>query len=197
MPGTRSCGRASASVLPAAASDTMREPGATRSGFDSRSTAVGPRELYPATASSSRLVVPHVVVGADGEHPRRVARRGDAAVLRVAGGIPPEVAGSGNHGDPRLHGAPGGQRERIGEERLGHRGADRQVDHADVVLGAVRDGVVDRLDGGADRAAADAVEHLERQQAAPAARRRRRRRPESVPSPPMMPATCVPWPKSS
>ena len=49
-------------------------------------------------------------------------------------GVAPEIAGRGDDGDPRLHGAPCRQREGIGEERLGGRGADRQVDHADVVL---------------------------------------------------------------
>jgi hypothetical protein len=33
-------------------------PGATRSGFARKSTAVGPRELYPAITSSYRTTVP-------------------------------------------------------------------------------------------------------------------------------------------
>ena len=102
------------------------------------------------------------VVGADREHPRRISWRGDTAVdLRPVGG-PAEVARRSHHDDARVYRALGGERERIGVERLGHGRADRQVDDADVPAGFVGDGVVDRRDGRADRAVTLLVEHLER-----------------------------------
>src|SRR6266850_2351452 len=44
--------------LPGTASETIPVPVATTSGFARKSTAVGPRELYPAILSSIRVIVP-------------------------------------------------------------------------------------------------------------------------------------------
>ena len=48
-------------MLPGAASDTVPVPGATRSGFAPKSTAVGPEELNAAIVSSVRVIVPIVL----------------------------------------------------------------------------------------------------------------------------------------
>jgi hypothetical protein len=45
-------------VLPGTESDSIPTLGASTSGFAAASIAVGPRELYVATVSSLRLVVP-------------------------------------------------------------------------------------------------------------------------------------------
>ena len=45
VPATRSSGLRNASALPSSLSETMRVPGATRSGLAAKSKAVGPREL--------------------------------------------------------------------------------------------------------------------------------------------------------
>ncbi len=58
MPHSRISGLALKSVLPASVSDSMPTPGATMSGFAWKSSAVGPRELKPATVSSERSTVP-------------------------------------------------------------------------------------------------------------------------------------------
>src|SRR5262249_44007503 len=47
-------------VLAVGTSDTMCEPGATRSGFWNAWYHVGPRELYHAIVSSDRVTVPAV-----------------------------------------------------------------------------------------------------------------------------------------
>ena len=69
---------------------------------------------------------------ADGQHPRRVAGRRDAAVLRLARRVAAEVAGGGDDDDAGVDGALGGERQRILGERLVDAGRDRQVDDADV-----------------------------------------------------------------
>ncbi len=60
-------------MLPAAATDSRLSPGATMSGFANPSYHDGPRELYGATRSSTRVVVLKVcaapAVSADGELP--------------------------------------------------------------------------------------------------------------------------------
>ena len=48
-------------MLPGAASETVPVPGATRSGFESKSMKVGPDELKPAIVSSLRVSVPLVL----------------------------------------------------------------------------------------------------------------------------------------
>ena len=48
-------------MLPGAASETVPVPGATRSGFASKSMKVGPDELKPAIVSSLRVSVPFVL----------------------------------------------------------------------------------------------------------------------------------------
>ncbi len=73
-----------------------------------------------------------------------------------------EVAGGGDDDDAGVDGALGGQRQRVGRERLEHAGGDRQVDDADVVGVLDRDRVVDRGDDVADVAVSVRVEHLER-----------------------------------
>ena len=93
---------------------------------------------------------------ADGQHPGRIARRGDPAVLRLAVSVLAEVAGGGDDDDAGVDGALGGERQRVGLERLGDRRADRQVDDADVVGALVRDRPVERRDDVADDAAARA-----------------------------------------
>src|SRR5687767_815281 len=45
-------------VLVGSDNETMPVPGATTSGFASKSIAAGPRELYPAITSSVRMTVP-------------------------------------------------------------------------------------------------------------------------------------------
>ena len=99
-----------------------------------------------------------------GDDPRCIAGRRHTSVLPVAVRVASEIASRRDHGDPGLHGPPCRQRERIREERLRSRSAHREVDDADVVFLTVCDGEVDRLNGGADRAAAGTVEHLERKQ---------------------------------
>ena len=51
-------GAVCATVLPATSAAHTLLPGATRSGFITRSIAVGPLELYVVTTSSDRLAVP-------------------------------------------------------------------------------------------------------------------------------------------
>ena len=100
--------------------------------------------------------------GADREHPRCVAGRCDAAPLRGAGRVPPAVAGGGHDGNAAVHQRLGGQRQRVRVVRLGHRGADRQVHHADPVARAV---FVDPIEGSqhvADRPLTLLVQHFER-----------------------------------
>src|SRR5512144_1061267 len=58
VPPSSANGRAFASVLFGALSDSIPTPGATRSGFAAWSIAVGPRELNGAITSSDRSAVP-------------------------------------------------------------------------------------------------------------------------------------------
>jgi hypothetical protein len=97
---------------------------------------------------------------ADRDHPGRVARRPDGAVLRRAARPPAEIAGGGDDDQARFHGAPGGQRQRVGFVRLVHAGGDGEVDDAQLQRVLVRDGVVDRGDHVADVALAVGVEHF-------------------------------------
>ena len=85
----------------------------------------------------------------------------DAAVLRLAVGVPTEIARRRDDDDPRFDGALGRERQRIGVVRLVDAGGDRQVDDADVERVLVRDRVVDRGDDVADVALAVAVEHFQ------------------------------------
>ena len=80
-----------------------------------------------------------VAVGsADREHPGCVAGCGYAAVLRLAVGRLPEVAGSGDNDNPGVHRVLGGKRQGIGEEGLRDGRADREIDDPDVVGRAIR-----------------------------------------------------------
>ena len=93
-------------------------PGAARSGFTARSNLVGPRELYDATVSSDRLVVPHVfsapTVIANGELPGEVMPpRIGTPVARLA-----VVAGGRDDDDACGDGARDRLAERIGGGRL-------------------------------------------------------------------------------
>ena len=144
------------------ASDTVPTPGATRSGFADQSTYVGPRELKLASVSSARA---NGAVGgrrADGEHPRRVARRVDAAVLRKSRGVLAEVARGRDHDHACVDDALCRERQRVGPVRLVDGGADGQVDDADVVGETIREHPVQRGDDVADGALAVRVEHLQR-----------------------------------
>ena len=106
-----------------------------------------------------------MAVGADGQHPGRVARRRDGAVLHLAGdGVLAEVAGRGHDDDARVDDALGRERQRVGLVRLRDRRANREVDDADVVGVAVRDDPVERRDDVADVAAAMIVEDLQADQ---------------------------------
>ena len=102
-----------------------------------------------------------VAVGADREHPRRVARRRDPAVLRLAQLVPAQVACRSDDHDPGVDGALGGERQRIRPVGLGHRCANRQVGHANVVGVLVRDRPLECGNDVADDAAAVLVEHLQ------------------------------------
>ena len=62
LPATCSAGYADTSAEFFASSDTMRTPGAARSGLTVRSIGAGPRELNVATVSSLRPTVDHVFV---------------------------------------------------------------------------------------------------------------------------------------
>ncbi len=103
-----------------------------------------------------------VAVGSpDREHPGCVAGCGDAAVLRLAVGRLPEVAGSGDNDDAGVHRVPGGKRQGIGEKGLRDGRADRQIDDPDVVGRAIRYRPFERRNDAADRPLALIVEHLE------------------------------------
>ena len=120
---------------------------------------------------------------ADGNHPRRVARRADGAVLRLAVRSPAEIARGGDDDQARFDGAPGGERQRVGFVRLVDAGGDREVDDPQAERVLVRDRVVDRGDDVADVALARGVEDFfdeqrrARRDAAAAARRNRGRCP--------------------
>ena len=132
----RSAGTARAdvySVLPGRSSDSMPTPGATRSGFAPRS--IGRRA---ARAERRDRVVgavdrAHVARCADSQHPRRVAGRRDAAVLRAARRRScPLLPAAATTTMPGVDGALRGERQRIGVVRLVHAGRDRQIDDPDV-----------------------------------------------------------------
>ena len=163
-PLTRYCAFSTYILLFGLASETTLVPGATTSGLAMKSMAVGPREL---NGRHGVVVAPGRAVGvrrADGQHPRRVGRGGDGAVLGVAAGVEADVAGGGDHDDAGIDGPLGGQGERVGVVGLEHARAERHVDDADVVGGAIGHRPVERLDDVADAAPALAVERLERDQ---------------------------------
>ncbi len=97
---------------------------------------------------------------ADGDHPRGVARRPDAAVLRLALRVLPQVAGGRYDDEAGVDGALRRERQRIGRVRLVHAGGDGKIDHAEVECVLVRDRVIDRGDDVADVALAGGVEHF-------------------------------------
>ena len=147
---------------PAASSDTIRLPGATRSGFSRWSNRVGPRELYVATVSSDRSTVPCVfsapTVIAYGELP------GDSmpATTVVPSGELPEVARRRHHHDarpPRPARPPRTADRR--QNRFEHRMAQRQVDDADAVPRPVLDRPVDGLDDVARQARSVGAQHAQ------------------------------------
>ncbi len=99
-----------------------------------------------------------------GEHPGRIARRRDAAVLRLlreAHRSLAKVAGRGDDDDARIDGALGGKRQGVGLVRLGDARAHREVDDADVVRHAVGDRPFEGGDDVADDAVAVPVEHFQ------------------------------------
>ena len=100
----------------------------------------------------------------DGQHPGRVARRADAAVLRQPRRVLAEVAGGADHHDAGVDDALGREGQRVGPGRFVNRRAHRHVDDADVVGSVVGEDPVQRGDDVADRAVAVAVEHLQRNQ---------------------------------
>ena len=112
--------------------DSMPTPGATRSGLALRSIAEGPRELNAAIVVVRPIRRALAIARADRQHPRRVPRRGDPAVLRLPEIVAPEIACRGDDHDAGVDRAPGRQRERIPVVGLVHAGRDRQVDDADV-----------------------------------------------------------------
>ena len=74
-------------------------PGATRSGFARKSIHVGPDELNAAIVVVGARERAERARRADGDHPRRVGRRGDAAPLQLAVGVLSEVAGGDDDRD--------------------------------------------------------------------------------------------------
>ncbi len=104
---------------------------------------------------------------ADRQHPGRVARGRDGAVLRllrVPDLLLPQVASRGDDNDAGIDGALGGESQGIGFVGLGDARAHRQVDDANVVRHAVCDGPFERGDDVADDAAAMLIEHLQADQ---------------------------------
>ena len=151
-------------MLPSAATDSRLSPGATTSGFAKPSYHDGPRELYGATRSSSRVTVSKVFDRADGERRRRVAGRNDAGVPGLAClRIRAEVAG--RHDDRRARRATACSTACTSGSvaaRFVNRMAERKVEHVDAEQMPVRDRELDRADDVVGRALALAVEHLER-----------------------------------
>ncbi len=96
---------------------------------------------------------------ADGQDVRRVAWCRDAAHHRLAVRRLAEVAGRRDDHDAGLHRALDGLVERVVLVALGHGGAQRHVDDADVELTAVLDGPVQRLDHIGDLAGAIVAKH--------------------------------------
>ena len=82
---------------------------------------------------------------ADRQRVRAVARRGDAAIQRLALGSAPVIACRDHHGDAGADGALHRLAHRIVAIGLQHRRAQRQVDHANLVLMLVRNHPVDGL----------------------------------------------------
>ena len=118
-------------------------------------------------------------IRADREHPGRVARSRDGAVLRLLRGadrLLPEVAGGSDDDDAAVDRALGGERQRIGLVGFGDGRAHRQVDDADVVRGLVGDRPLECGDDVADDAAAMLIENLQ----ADEVRRRRDARVRAV-----------------
>ena len=92
---------------------------------------------------------------------RAVARRRDAAIHRFPVHRAPEIAGRGDDRDPRLHCALHRLAHRIVAIGLQHRRAQRQVDHANLVLMLVRNRPVDRLNHIARHARPIVPQHAE------------------------------------
>ena len=128
----------------------MPTPGATMSGLALYRCKLGPRELKGATESSARLIVPlwleAPTVRTHGAFPGAVI----AAVLRLSLRVAAEISGGRYDDDAGFHRPLRGQRQRIGRIRLVHTRRHRQIDHADIELGAMLDRVVDRRDHVAD-----------------------------------------------
>ena len=163
-PLTRYCAFSTYILLFGLASDTTLVPGATTSGLAMKSMAVGPRELNGAMVSSLRLAVPLAFDAPTVSTHGALA----GAVMAPYCGLPlafeADVAGRGDHDDAGIDGPLGGQGERVGVVGLEHARAERHVDDADVVSGAIGHRPVERLDDVADAALALAVERLERDQ---------------------------------
>jgi hypothetical protein len=97
------------------------------------------------------------VLRADGQHPRRVGRCGDAAVLLRARRVPAQVPRGSDHHDAGIDSMLGGKCEWIRAIRLGHRGGDGEIDDSDIELAAVAGRVFQGRDDVADDAAAGGV----------------------------------------
>ena len=82
-------------------------------------------------------------------------------VLDLAVRLLAKVAGGRDNDDAGVDRALGGQRQRIGQVRLGHLRANREVDDADVVRDAVRNRPLEGSNDVADDAAAILIEHLQ------------------------------------
>ena len=139
----------------------MRAPGATTSGLITMSYRVGPRELNGATVSSDRAAVPCVssapTVSTDGSLPGDVTPPNTILPSVVLPTFPADATTT----MPAATARSAASHKRIVPVRLQHRRADREVDHADVVLRPVLDRPVDRLDDAAHRARAFVVEHAQ------------------------------------
>ena len=164
VPHSRAAGRVTNSVLPTSASDSVPTPGATRSGFWTRSIRLGPSELNAATESSRRSAVPlwlaAPTVSTHGAFPGDVMPP-NWGCPRV---VPAKVAGGRDDDDAGVDRAPGRERQRVGPVGLVHAGRDRQIDDPDVVDGALLDRVVDRRDRAADEPVAELVERPQHDQ---------------------------------
>ena len=160
VPHNRMSGLVLKSVLPAAVSDSMPTPGATMSGLVWKSSAVGPRELKPATLSSPRSTVPlwldAPTVITHGALPGAPMAPYCGPAARSAA----EIAGRGDDDQPRLDGAPGGEGQRVGLVRLVDTSGDREVDDPQTQGVLARNRVVDRGDDVADVTLARGVEDL-------------------------------------
>jgi len=111
------------------------------------------------------------------------------------------IARGRHHGDSGAVGGLGRLAQRVGRKALHDRVPQGEVDHANVVLTLQFNGALDGGDDPADRPLPVQVEHLKiddvRAWRDPTTVDLNFEPVELVPFAAMMPATCVPWPKSS